>query len=223
MVIVLAVKLPDIRGVLDRTDFFALITQRKTSYPPRETIPPAIKPIPAPPAAGMPSLPAQSPKQVKPSPDVQPSLQSQPAVQTAAIRTGILFFVKIEEDGLISSKEVRRNIPASESPLTDNLGALIQGPNEGEIRSGLVSLIPRGTKILGVKIQGNTAIVNLSEAFMYNQYGPEGYEAQLKQLVYTATSFPSIHDVQVLIEGQKKEYLGGEGVYIGASLSRNSF
>jgi spore germination protein GerM len=58
---------------------------------------------------------------------------------------------------------------------------------------------------------------------MYNHYGVEGYLAQLKQIVYTATTFPSVQDVQILVEGKQKDYLGGEGVYIGKPLSRNSF
>jgi spore germination protein GerM len=40
--------------------------------------------------------------------------------------------------------------------------------------------------------------------------------------VYTATAFASIQDVQILIDGKNRPYLGGEGVYIGGSLSRYS-
>ncbi|MDD3821216.1 MAG: GerMN domain-containing protein, partial [Spirochaetales bacterium] len=58
--------------------------------------------------------------------------------------------------------------------------------------------------------------------FMYNHYGTEGFIAQLRQIVFTATSFSSVQDVQIIIEGQKKDYLGGEGVYIGKPLSRAS-
>jgi spore germination protein GerM len=58
---------------------------------------------------------------------------------------------------------------------------------------------------------------------MINRYGIEGYAAQLKQIVYTATGYATVKDVQFLIEGEKREYLGGEGVYIGKPLSRASF
>lgn len=114
-------------------------------------------------------------------------------------------------------------IPATDSPLSDAINALLGGPTEGEIRSKLISLIPRGTKLLGINIRGSTAIIDLSEAFMYNHYGIEGYSAQLKQIVYTATSFSSVQDVQILVEGKVRDYLGGEGVFIGKPLSRNSF
>jgi hypothetical protein len=145
------------------------------------------------------------------------------AAQSAKPRQATLYFVKIDDDGIIVRQEVTRMVPTSDSPLTDALSALVRGPNEDELRKHLVSLIPVGTKLLGVRVQGTTAIVNLDEAFMYNHYGIEGYAGQLKQIVYTATAFPSVHDVQILIDGERHDYLGGEGVYIGKPLSRNSF
>ena len=162
-----------------------------------------------------------------PTSTLPPESPSSSTVATSAsgveTRQASLYFMKIEEDGVISSHEVRRMVPVSTSPLTDALAALLAGPSEGEIRSGLVSLIPRGTKLKSVTVRGSTALIDLGDGFMYNRYGPEGYGAQLKQIVYTATSFPSVQDVQFLIDGQRKEYLGGEGVFIGKPLSRNSF
>ncbi|MCE5256535.1 MAG: GerMN domain-containing protein, partial [Spirochaetaceae bacterium] len=142
---------------------------------------------------------------------------------TTEMRRVSLFFMKIEDDGMISSHEVKRMIPVTDSPLTDAVKALLGGPSEGEIRSKLVSLIPKGTALRGITVRGSTAIIDLSESFMYNKYGIEGYTAQLKQIVYTATSFSSVQDVQILVEGKMKDYLGGEGVYTGKPLSRNSF
>lgn len=141
----------------------------------------------------------------------------------ARSRPASLFFVRIDDDGVIVRQEVKRQIPSSDSPLLDSLASLLRGPSEDEIRKRLISLIPQGTKLLSAQIRGSTAYLNFNEAFMYNHYGIEGYAGQLKQVVYTATSFPTVQDVQVLIEGEKHDYLGGEGVYIGRPLSRNSF
>jgi spore germination protein GerM len=222
LVVIFAVKFPDIKATLDSTNFLNLVKQRVTTTTSpakdRETEIPTpsstVRPI-AVPNAPLPSAPVTNAKEPAPS-----TTSTVPAVQ---IRQASLFFVKIEDDGVISRHEVKRSIPASDSPLTDAINALISGPSEGEIRSGLVSLIPRGTKLLGITLRGSTAIIDLSEPFMYNHYGVEGYSAQLRQIVYTATSFPSVQDVQILVEGKLKEYLGGEGVYIGKPLSRNSF
>ncbi len=145
------------------------------------------------------------------------------SVRPAKTRLITLYFVRIDDDGVIVRQEVSRAIPESDTPLFDALVALLRGPVEPEIRKNLVSIIPSGTKLLSVRMQGTTAVINLGEAFLYNHYGIEGYAGQLKQVVYTATSFPNVHDVQILIDGERHDYLGGEGIYIGRPLSRNSF
>jgi germination protein M len=141
----------------------------------------------------------------------------------ARSRPAALFFVRIDDDGTIVRQETKRQIPASDSPLLDSLAALLKGPSEDELRKSLITLVPEGTKLLSAQVRGSTAYLNFNEAFMYNHYGIEGYAGQLKQVVYTATAFPTVQDVQILIEGSKRDYLGGEGVFIGRPLSRNSF
>ncbi|MCX7024209.1 MAG: GerMN domain-containing protein [Spirochaetes bacterium] len=146
--------------------------------------------------------------------------ESKPVVTT---RVAVLFFVRIDDDGVISRQEVKRTVQAGDSPLTDALGALLKGPNEEELRKGLITLIPQGTKLLSARIRDGTAYLNFNEAFMYNKYGIEGYAGQLRQVIYSATDFSTVRDVQILIEGRTVDYLGGEGVYIGRPLSRSSF
>jgi len=188
-----------------------------------------------PPAANRPAAGAATPKAGKsdaktsaqPStiaPETNPkSAVPASAVSSARSRSASLFFVRIDDDGVIVRQEARRLIPASDSPLLDSLTALLKGPSEDEIRKKLISLVPQNTKLLSAQVRGSTAFLNFNEAFMYNHYGIEGYAGQLKQIVYTATAFPTVQDVQILIEGEKHDYLGGEGVYIGRPLSRNSF
>ncbi|MCE1195117.1 GerMN domain-containing protein [bacterium] len=254
LLVVFAIKLPEIKTALEETRFIDLVKQRVTTTTSAPAPAPQNKPTPAAPSPSVqPAAPTPSgarPKtpSAEPPAPAAPSTTSQaipspgasipatslpetaPAAQRpastaapAASRMAALFFVKIEEDGTISRQEVKRAVPASDVPLTDALNALFAGPSEAEIRSGLVSLIPRGTKLLGATVRGSTATINVSEAFMYNRYAVEGYSAQLRQIVYTATAFTSIQDVQFLVEGKQKDYLGGEGVYIGKPLSRNSF
>jgi spore germination protein GerM len=163
---------------------------------------------------------ASKPKQPKSPADAQGG--KTPAAATRS-RSASLYFVRIDDDGTIVRQETKRQVPASDSPLLDAMGALLKGPSEEELRRNLISLVPSGTKLLSAKVQGSTAYLNFNEAFMYNHYGIEGYAGQLKQIVYTATAFPTVQDVQILIEGTKRDYLGGEGVFIGRPLSRNSF
>ncbi len=50
----------------------------------------------------------------------------------------------------------------------------------------------------------------------------DGLEAQLKQVVWTATEFGSVRSVQILIGGKIADYLGPEGLRIRDPLSRES-
>ena len=233
-----------IQDTLARTNFHEIVkTQSGTGTDTKP--PPAAAPIPVAPTPVTPTLtvppPAASP-QVAPPESTPPgaasprvSAVSPPAAeasrtpratgsaQAARTRAASLSFVRIDDDGVIVRQEVKRQIADSDSPLLDSLDALLKGPTEDEIRKKLISLVPEGTKLLSAQVRGSTAYLNFNEVFMYNHYGIEGYAGQLKQVVYTATSFPTVQDVQILIEGEKHDYLGGEGVYIGKPLSRNSF
>lgn len=133
-----------------------------------------------------------------------------------------LFFIVISGDGSVVRKEVIRQIPKTNTPLTAAINALLTGPNLIESNDGYVSLIPEGTKLLGASVNNGVATINFNENFLFNKYGVEGIYAQLMQVVYTATSFSNIDSVQFLIEGAKQEYLG-EGVYVGAPLPRSVF
>ena len=134
-----------------------------------------------------------------------------------------LFFVKVNTEGQIALKGLTRDISHTGSPLTETINTLLKGPSSDEINKGSLTLVPDGTRLLSARVEGNTAYLNFNEAFRFNSLGREGYLAQLKQIIYTATEFPNIDRVQILIEGAQKEYLGGEGIFVGDPLSRESF
>ncbi len=134
-----------------------------------------------------------------------------------------LYFVFVNGDGTVERKEITRTVPKSTTPLTASLQALLAGPSAGDKSNGYMSFIPAGTKLLSVSIQDGTALINLSEEFSFNQYGVDGYLAQLMQVVYTATSFSTIKNVRFFIEGEQSSYLGNDGVWIGSPLSRTDF
>lgn len=134
-----------------------------------------------------------------------------------------LWFVQIDSDGSVSRKETSRSLKKDDSPLTASIQALLEGPRLDEKGKGYMSLIPSGAQLLSAAVQNGVAILNFNENFEYNTYGVEGYLGQLMQIVFTATSFSTVDSVQFLIEGQKKDYLGSEGVWIGSPLARSSF
>lgn len=236
------VNLGKIKETIARTNFKEILTtQRKAEDGRPAPVAPApkVELDPPKPAEGdnkpgpvqVPATPAPSPApspspgstQDKAKPAPAPAAVDKPKDIPAKRRSALLYFCRIDDDGVIVRQEVKRQIPASDQPLTDSLAALLGGPTEEELRRSLVSLIPQGTRLLSAQVRGTTVFLNFNEAFMYNHYGIEGYAGQLKQVVYTATAFSSVHDVQILIEGERHDYLGGEGVYIGRPLARNSF
>ncbi|GHV84036.1 hypothetical protein AGMMS50212_13760 [Spirochaetia bacterium] len=144
-----------------------------------------------------------------------------PAPPPVAKRDRIIYFVKVDGTGLVFTSPVKRSLAVSDSPLLDALNELLQGPSRAERQQGLTSLLPEGSRILSARVQSGTAFVNFNENFMFNGFGAEGYIAQLRQIVWTATEFPNVSDVQILIEGQRVEYLG-ESIRIGRPISRDS-
>jgi len=220
LLVLFIIKFPQIKATLEKTGLLQKLSTTVTTVPP---VPPEKTQIPSSatsvPQAEAPASPGTTTIQPREGNQV-PQISTSTAETT---RTVSLYFVSIADDGVISSHEVKRAIKATDTPLSDAVKALLEGPSENEIRSKLISLIPRGTKLKGVSMRGSTAIIDFNEAFMYNRFGTEGYTAQLKQIVYTVTAFPSVQDVQILIEGKLVDYLGGEGVFTGKPLSRNSF
>jgi germination protein M len=172
---------------------------------------PAQKPVDAPTVKVAPAASAVKPVETKPK-----------AVETPAKKDRTLWFVHLDDDGVIARMKSVRSFPASDSPLADALTALLAGPSTTEKQKGLSSLIPNGTKLLSAMVRGNTAYLSFSEEFQFNAYGIEGYAAQLRQIVWTVTEFPNVETVQILIEGRRVDYLGSEGIWIGGPIGRDS-
>ena len=164
---------------------------------------------------------AEKPKADTRNADKTQSPKSTP--QPAATINVPLCFVVIGSDGSVSRQIVTRKLPKSDSPLTDTLNSLLAGPSADEKARNTMTLIPSGTKLLGASVKNGIATLNFSEAFSFNSVGVQGYLAQLMQIVYTATSFSTVNSVQFIIEGQREDYLGSEGTWIGSPLSRSSF
>ena len=167
--------------------------------------------------------PAES---TKPKEEVKETSKKPEEKKPAATGTSELqlCFVNIDGDGSVVRQIVKRKVSKSDSPLTASINLLLKGPDTTiSAERNLMSLIPAGTKLLSAKVQGGVAYLNFNEAFEINTYGVEGYIHQLEQIVYTATAFSTVSSVQFLIEGEKRDYLGSEGVLIASPLSRSSF
>ncbi len=173
------------------------------------------------PAATAGTAPAASPS---PTASPPPASTAAPASTVAAARTrpARLWFAKVDDEGAVELAPVARSLPAGDSPLRDNLTALLAGPTAAEADAGVVSLIPAGAVVRSVTVKGDTATIDFSEQFRFNALGIEGLRAQLRQVVWVATEFPTVSRVQVLIEGNRVDYLAPEGAAVGSPLGRDS-
>jgi hypothetical protein len=142
--------------------------------------------------------------------------------QATRTRAARLWFAKVDDEGAIELAPVTRSLPAGDSPLRDALAALLAGPTAAEAGAGVVSLVPAGTVVRSVTVKGDTATIDFSEQFRFNALGVEGLQAQLRQVVWVATEFPTVSRVQVLIEGKRVDYLAPEGAAVGSALGRDS-
>jgi spore germination protein GerM len=142
------------------------------------------------------------------------------AVQPATVKRQV-YLIRLDNAGGLAATKVERSLPSGDSPMRDALEAVIKGPSADESKRNLLSLIPANATILGATVRGTTAYIDFSEDFLFNTYGIEGYAGQLRQVVWTATEFGNVKDVQILIEGKRVDYLG-EGIWIGSPLSRDS-
>lgn len=138
------------------------------------------------------------------------------------LRMALIYFVRVDEEGAIQLKGFERAVYYEDSPLTETLLTLLKGPNSREINMEYYTMIPENTRLNNVYVTGDVAFVDFNENFRFNPLGKEGLKAQLNQVVYTVTEFTNVARVQILIDGNKVNFLGPEGIFIGEPLSRAS-
>ena len=83
----------------------------------------------------------------------------------------------------------------------------------------LMKIIPDGTKINSVKIDGDLVIVDLSADIMSYGGGSAWERGIVRSVVLSMTELPGIKRVQFIIDGEKKEYLP-QGTIIVDPISR---
>lgn len=188
-----------------------------------------------PPAAAEPARESDpettAPEQTEPEPtDVEvqvhgapPAREDEEPESDRKSRKARVYYITVDGDGHINLKGVIRTVEYVDSPLTQTINVLLRGPTPPELNQGLLTLIPEGSELISATVRDGTAVLNFSEPFRYNALGIEGSVAQLKQVVYSATEFPTVERVQILVQGRKHDYLNGDGVYVGKAIARDAF
>lgn len=136
------------------------------------------------------------------------------------VKVYLLSFNEVTEK--ISLVAVNRTVMQSGAhpPVEETLRELIKGPTGSDGKKGLITTVPAQLKIRSVKISGNTVIIDVNDAFVYNAHG-DIISSRIKQIVYTATQFPEIESVTVKVNGVTKSTFGGDGLIFSWPMRRN--
>lgn len=113
-----------------------------------------------------------------------------------------------DEDGLYLKAEKQAiKKGALDAEATEAIEALIKGPSNAKLGKTL----PSGTRLLSLKVNGAVAIVDLSPEVIKNHEGGSSGELQtVYSIVNTlAMNFPSIKEVQIVVDGKKEETIAG--------------
>ncbi len=115
-----------------------------------------------------------------------------------------VYFLEITDTDIVLRPEVR----SVSAPLTiaKAVDAVIAGPET----PGLQPVLPSGTRLLSVQIDNGTAVLDFSQELQSNfNMGSQGEALLLQSLMRTLAAFSTISHVQILLEGETIESIGG--------------
>lgn len=98
-----------------------------------------------------------------------------------------------------TARQVRVS-PRPSTHLASVLDALIGGPSATEVDDGLRSAVPSTTEVRAVTVDGDTAVVDLSEEFA--SIGGQRELLAVGQVVLTVTTFPGVRQVLLRLDGR---------------------
>lgn len=84
-------------------------------------------------------------------------------------------------------------------------GLTINGKRQDKIPNGFRGVLPIGTNVLDINIDSGILKINLSKEF--NNIKIDMEEKAIEALTYTLTSIDGIDKIEILVEGEKLEYL----------------
>ena len=117
-----------------------------------------------------------------------------------------LYFVRGEELTVVG-----RSIGTWDA--TAVMQALLAGPTAAEAAAGVTTLVPAGTEVRDVTIDGNAATVDLAAEFESGG-GSLAVTLAIAQVTYTLTQLPDVDEVWFRIDGEPRDMLTGEGVMV---------
>jgi germination protein M len=124
-----------------------------------------------------------------------------------------IYFVKINHtDGSAKPIPVSRTVEYLDSPITRTFNTLLNGSSKTEREKGIISFIPENTKLLGAEIIDGHLTLDFSTQLEENYSGREAILLEVSQIILTAFDFNQVKKVSILIDGQRRNYITGEGI-----------
>lgn len=116
-----------------------------------------------------------------------------------------LFFARVVE-GKQRLVAISRELPSGLAPARSSLEELLRG----EVPRGCDRPLPRGTALLGVRAEDGLVIADFSEQLVSGfQGGSDNEGVAVYAIVNTLTSLPGVKRVQILVEGERVDTIGG--------------
>lgn len=134
-------------------------------------------------------------------------------------RVSVFFIGTVDGAGTMVPVQRAVRGRGAEASLRGAFDALLAGPTPQERAIGLTTEIPAGTRLRGLTVREGVATVDLSEA-VGSGGGSASMQGRLWQIVYTGTSHPAARQVRLIIEGEERQALGGEGLLIDRPIAR---
>jgi hypothetical protein len=119
---------------------------------------------------------------------------------------------------------VLRTVARSPATARAAMTQLLAGPDDRESGADprIRTLIPAGTRLLGISIADGVARVDLSSEFGSGG-GTFSARARVAQVVYTLTQFSSVDAVTFMLDGERVTELPPEGVLVDEPVGRADF
>lgn len=131
-----------------------------------------------------------------------------------------VYFLSIDKEGNGIFKKVKRNANNNKK-LDFAIKELLNGPNPEEKSQGAYNEIPKGTRLLSIKQNGNDVIIDLSSDFQYGG-GTDSIYSRMRQLIKTALANAPKKNIYLYLDGKQVDVIGGEGIMVSQPLSENS-
>jgi germination protein M len=126
---------------------------------------------------------------------------------------------------------VLRTVPKSAATASAAMKALLAGPSAKEraAKPPIETLIPAGSKLLGIEISGGLATVDLSAEFAsvspdsaWDQ-GSFELRGRLAQVVYTLTQFTTVDRVNFKLDGKPVKVFSSEKIALDKPVTRATY